>query len=350
MNPSVVIRPSIRGVRVISGERGGEELIGTLFPWHRVRFISHQGGTNTQLQGEDGQMLKIRNRIIWTKLENRANAAQRAQYRHICNWVDNSCEPIRFVPREQSPWAALTLSGLMAIAICYLLIRILMQFQHFPPQVPADWFALAQLSVLLICTAFFSWFLWTYRPRKQEFTSVDLLPTGIVGTRISGEVVSVEFNTSTDPKLRKGDPLRLELTIADGRRMSIAVPKPISSYLCTALNPPTESQAEVRRASTKRMFWLGLRIILLGPIIAAGAYFFVGWMGQVRWILPQDAAVIQQKTPFLAGYPLIVGASLLFVSWKHSDHGMRTCKRLAQRFKQRQKRESESKDRSSTTR
>lgn len=328
----VTLMPNLRGVRVIQGENGCENLVGKQIPWYRVHFQSHQGGTTTHLLDARGQPMKLDGSRVSAYVKNRANAAQRAQQRHILAWVRSSNEPIRFVPKAASIWGIVILSAMMVPAFVFLYVQAISQFQHFPPQSNADWFAVIQLLILSLAASFMGWFMITYRPRKLLFGPIDLLPSGFVGTLLTGEIMSVEFDEHSKPRLRRGDPLRLEFTAGDGQRMSFAVPKPVSTYLRTALNPPMVSQAQSRRSESKRYFWLGIRIIVAGILCTIGSYYLIAWLGQLGWILPQDVISLQQRIPFLTGYPAIAGFLMIFLSWKYSDHGIRTRSRLARRF------------------
>lgn len=336
-HPSVTLMPSLRGARVIKGKNGGEQLFGELIAWYRIVFQSNQGTTSVLLRDADGRLLKIHNKSVRGGIKNRADAAERAQQRHILAWARSSDEPISFVPQEASVWGITILAAMMVPSFGYLYYRCFTQFQHFPPQSGADWFVVFQLTILTLAALFMGRFMFIYRPRKQRFESIDLLPSGFVGTLLTGEIMSVEFDEQSRPRFRRGDLLRLEFRSRDGHRMSFAVPKPVSTYLRAALNPPTESQAQRRRATSKRYFWLGIRIIVVGILCTIGSYFLIAWLGRQGWILPQDVVALQRRIPFLAGYPTIAGFLMIFLSWKYSDHGLRTRSRIARWFHQRKK-------------
>ena len=337
VRPRVTLVPNLRGARVIEGENGGEQLLGKIIPWYRIVFQSHQGGTSVWLRDGDGRLLKIHNKSVWVSIKNRANAAQRAQQRHILGWVRSSDEPITFIPKEASIWGITILTAMMVPSFGYLYVQVFSQFQHFPPQDSADWFAAFLLTILTLAALIMSRFMFVYRHRKQRFESIDLLPSGFVSTLLTGEIITVDFDERSKPRLRRGDPLRLEFTAGDGQRMSFAVPMPVSTYLRRALNPPTMSQAESRRLATKKYYWTGLRVIVAGILVSVGFYFLAGWLGQTGFILPQDAARMQRVAPAVAGLPVFLGLLMMFTAWKHTNHGLRTRSRIARWFQQRKK-------------
>lgn len=344
--PRVWLMPNLRCVRVVKGEHGGEQVVGEHFPWHRVMMQSGQGGSSVWLRDPEGSPLKIRDKSPWVSMKNRANLAQRAQQRHILAWVRSSDEPITFAPKEASIWGCILLAAMMVPAMSYLYYQVISQFQHIPPQTNADWFAVVQFTILTIVALIMGRFLFIYRPRTQHFESVDLLPTGFVATQLTGEIISIDFDERSKPRLRRGDPLRLEFSTEDGQRMSFAVPKPLSSYLRAALDPPEKSQAATRREYTTRLFLLGIRIILFGILIVLGFYFFVAWLGRNGWILPQDVQLVQRSTLMAAVFPTMFGLQFVYVAWKYSKHGLRTRSRYARRSAHRKK---EKRDADSTT-
>lgn len=326
----IVLTPTLGGAKAIEATGEHARLSDACFPWHRVWIHTHQGGATTRITDESGQPIRRINAV----LKDRAGLARRAQQRDALRWARDSAEPISFSPREESVWGFVILGAMLAPAAGYLGFSSVQRFRathSIPPSTPYDWLSLLPVCMPLILALAVLGMLWWLRPRRQTIASIDMLPTGLVALLVSGETLSVPFDDRAGPRLTRSSPARLRFRSADGRVFHPVIPRPLPIYLRAALHPQRVTRAQAQREACKRYRVLGIRLVLLGVLMAVLTVRLIAWMGHIGLLLPQDLARLRRAAPFVGGYAFAIGLLMLFVAWKHSDHARRTLSRLRRR-------------------
>ena len=171
------------------------------------------------------------------------------------------------------------------------------------------------------------------RPRKRSFIDIDLLPTGIVGTTQAGEVVTLIFDELAKFKLKSGNPTRCRMKTKDRQVYWMVLPGPINSFAVRAINPSDETQRESDAIAVRYMYRQGIRLLVLGIVLASISYALINYLATIGAILPADVRLIRRG---MIGFSLLLptwaGFAFIWIAWKNSPVGKRTLKRFKARF------------------
>tara|TARA_R110000744_G_C19307872_1_gene556417 strand:+ start:270 stop:1346 length:1077 start_codon:yes stop_codon:yes gene_type:complete len=327
----VVLKPGLTGMTVIEAKNGAESLIGRTFPWYRIMIIQSNSTYTLHLRDERDAFLKVDSKRVWVKFKGSGKLICRLQSRAARVWARESDEPIGFEPKEESVWIWIPVMMVMGSGCVYLMSRMFTKIPSgmFSPPF-TKWTVIAGIAALLVLAFPLLGMLmfWSLRPRPRDFESIDLMPTGIVGTTKLGEVVSLEFAELAECKLRMGNPLRCSMRTEDGRLYWMALPNPISLFAQHAINPSNKSQRELKRKAIRNLYRQSFRLLILGVVCAGGSYVLINFLVSIGAILPANTQRIRNSiAAFSFGFPAMVAALLMWQAWSYSSSGLRTRKK-----------------------
>ena len=321
---------------VVETKNGAESLLNQTIPWYRIRIQSSHGTTLIRMIDEKSKFVKIDGKVVQTKFKGSGKLSSRLQDRAARKWANESDEPIQFQPIEESMWLWVPLLTLMAGACLYMFFPLLKKIPNGTFSTPLSPSQLYTIGGLLIAACLLSLpvlLLWRMRPRAQSFQEIDLLPTGIVGTTQTGEVVTLIFEDLATLKLKVGNPTRCRMKTKNGIVYWMALPPPINRFARCAINPSNETQKESKATAIQAIYHQGVRLFVIGVVLASISYALINYLASIGAILPADVRLIRRgMVGFSLLYPWGTGFWCFWIAWKTSPRGQRILKRFKARL------------------
>jgi len=228
------------------------------------------------------------------------------------------------------------LTGLMAGVWFYLFFSLIKKMPIGTFSIPIGMNQLLTIIGLLMAAGMLSLpvlFIWSMRPRTQSFTEIDLLPTGIIGTTQAGEAVTLIFDELAKFKLKPGNPARCRMKTKDGQVYWLVLPRPINRFVVHAMNPSSETQRERDAIAVRYLYRQGIRLLILGIVLASLSYALATYLASIGAILPANVRQIRRG---MVGFSLLmpgwIGFASLWIAWINSPNGQRALKRFKARF------------------
>lgn len=321
---------------VVETKNGAESLLNQTIPWYRIRIHSSHGTTLIRMIDEKCKFVKIDGKVVQIKFKGAGRLSSRLQDRATRKWANESLEPIQFQPIEESVWLWVPLLVLMAGACLYMFVPLLKKIPNGTFSTPLSPPQLYTIGGLLIAACLLSipvLLLWNMRPRTQSFQDIDLLPTGIVGTTKTGEVVTLIFEDLATLKLKVGNPTRCRMKTKNRQIYWMVLPSPINSFAVRAISPSNETQRESDAVTVRYLYRQGIRLLILGIVLASISYALINYLASIGAILPADVRLIRRgMVGFSLLFPIWAGVAFIWIAWKNSPVGKRTLKRFKARF------------------
>lgn len=334
--PTVKLAPCLNGLVVVEAKNGAEELVGQTFPWYRVWIQHVNGGSFARLLNEQCKPLKVHGKVVQSKFKGKSKIVGRLQDRAAFKWANESDDPIPFQPAEDPLFAWYIVTAFMLLSCIYISVQSILLFGPVLQSsqiIPIRVIALVMILGAQVLAVVAPYFFWNIRPRTRSFADIDLMPTGIVGTTEQGEVVTLLFAELDTVKVKKGNPTRCRMETADGQVYWMVMRTPINKFVLRAICPSKETQKEIKANTVRAMHRQGIRMLILGVVLAALSNTLINYLATAGAILPGNVRPVRRGMVGLSlFYPSFIGLMYIWMAWKHSPKGQRAFKRIKARF------------------